>query len=128
MVEIEFQYALTANIEQDLTADLRVNSTVQFSYVDDVVLRSLGTAPDVQKGYGLLEGSIGFSWKQFSLQLFGKNLLDEDYRVNSLPNVLFQGWGNLWTVLVELTASSNVVGNRPLELQPRKVELICISN
>jgi len=101
---------------------------VQFSYVDDVVLRSLGTAPDVQKGYGLLEGTIGFSWKQFSLQLFGKNLLDEDYRVNSLPNVPFQGWGNLRTVLVELTASSNVVGNRPLELQPRKVELICISN
>lgn len=124
----EYTYALTANIEQDLTAGLRVNSTVQFSYVDDVVLRSLGTAPDVQKGYGLLEGSIGFSWKQFSLQLFGKNLLDEDYRVNSLPNVLFQGWGNLRTVLVELTASSNVVGNRPLELQPRKVELICISN
>jgi len=100
----EYTYALTANYEQDITDDLQINSTVQFSYVDDVVLRSLGTSPDVQKGYGLLDGSIGLSWQKFSLQLIGKNLLDKEYRVNSLPNVLFQGWGNPRTVLLELTA------------------------
>jgi len=100
----EYTYALTANFERDLTADVRFNSTVQFSYVDDVVLSSLGPSPDIQEGYGLLDGSIGFSWQQFSLQLIGKNLLDEEYRVASLPNVLFQSWGNPRTVLVEVTA------------------------
>lgn len=97
----DFTYALTANFEEDLTPDLRLNSTVQFSYVDDVVLRTQGIAPDIQKGYGLLDASIGFGWRQFSLQLIGKNLLDQDYRVASLPNVLFQSWGNPRTVLVE---------------------------
>lgn len=100
----EYTYALTANFEQDLTADLRFSSTVQFSYVDDVVLRSQGIAPDIQKGYGLLDGSIGFGWRQISLQLTGKNLLDKEYRVTSLPNVLFQGWGNPRTVLMEVSA------------------------
>jgi outer membrane receptor for ferric coprogen and ferric-rhodotorulic acid len=100
----EYTYALTANFEQDLTADLRFNSTVQFSYVDDVVLRSQGIAPDIQKGYGLLDGSIGFGWRGISLQLIGKNLLDKEYRVTSLPNVLFQGWGNPRTVLMEVSA------------------------
>lgn len=99
----EYTYALTANYERDVSADLRFNSTVVYSYVDDVVLRSQGTAPDIQEGYGLLDASVGLTWKQLSLQLIGKNLLDEEYRVNSLPNVLFQGWGNPRTVLVEAT-------------------------
>ena len=100
----EYTYALTANFERDLTADVAMNSTLQYSYVDDVVLRSLGTEPDIQEGYGLLDASIGFTWKQLSLQLIGKNLLDKEYRNNSLPNVLFQGWGNPRTVLAEVTA------------------------
>jgi len=99
----EYTYALTANYEQDLTDDVRLNSTVVYSYVDDVVLSSLGTMPDIQKGYGLLDGSIGLTWDQVSLQLIGKNLLNKDYRTMSLPSVLFQAWGNPRTVLVEAT-------------------------
>lgn len=100
----DLTYALTANLVRDLSPDLTLDSTVQYSFTDDIALSTLGPLVDVQKGYGLLDASIGLKWKNYRFQLTGRNLTNEVYRQTSLINVLFQSFGNPRTFLFEASA------------------------
>lgn len=100
----EYTYALTGNFVREIAPGVTFDTTVQYSYTDDIVLSTLGPITDVQEGYGLLDASVGLSWRNLRFQLTGKNLTNEDYRETSLMNVLFQSYGNPRTFLAELTA------------------------
>ena len=100
----KYTYALTANFVREIASEVTLSSTVQYAYTDDVVLSTLGQFTDVQKGYGLLDASVGLNWRHLRFQLTGKNLTKQDYRETSLINVLFQSYGNPRTFLAELTA------------------------
>lgn len=101
----EYTYALTGNFVREISPDVTFDSTVQFSYTDDVVLSTLGPIVDVQEGYGLLDASIGLKWRNLRFQLTGKNLTEKNYRQTSLINVLFQSFGNPRTFLFEVAAN-----------------------
>lgn len=101
----EYTYALTGNYVREITPDVTFDSTIQFSYTDDIVLSSLGPIVDVQEGYGLLDASVGLKWRNLRFQLTGKNLTDKNYRQTSLINVLFQSFGNPRTFLFEVGAN-----------------------
>jgi iron complex outermembrane receptor protein len=66
---------------------------VGWSYQASFVLGNFGPLEDVQPGYGLLDGQIGYAWDNFRVSLSGKNLTDTVYRDNSLPTVFFEGYG-----------------------------------
>lgn len=100
----EYTYALTANYVRDISPDVTADATLQYAYTDDLVLSSLGTLVDVQKGYGLLDASIGVNWRNLRFQVTGKNLTKQVYRQTSLINVLFQGFGRPRTFLFEASA------------------------
>lgn len=100
----EYTYALTGNFVREIAPEITLDTTVQFSYTDDVVLSTLGPITDVQDGYGLLDASIGLRWRNLRFQLTGKNLTNKNYRQTSLINVLFQSFGNPRTFLFEVSA------------------------
>lgn len=100
----ELTYAVTANYAREIGPEVTLDSTLQFSYTDDIVLSTLGPIVDVQRGYGLLDASIGVDWRNLRFQLTGKNLTDKNYRQTSLINVLFQSFGTPRTFLAEVTA------------------------
>lgn len=99
----EYTYALGAFYERSVGGRGAVEAALQWSYTDDVVLSSVGSAAHVQDGYGLLNGSIAYRWGDWKVQLIGNNLTDEEYFTTSLPNVLFVGFGNPRTYQVEVT-------------------------
>jgi len=99
----EYTYALTSNYVREISQDVTLDATVQYAYTDDVVLTSLGPFVDTQKGYGLLDASIGLRWQNMRFQLTGKNLTNEVHRQTALINVLFQSFGNPRTFLGEFT-------------------------
>lgn len=90
----KYNYSVTVSHEDDLTSDISVVTNVLWRYQDDVVLDVLGTAGDVEEGYGTLNSSVtlrgrGGWWVSAKAQ----NLFDEHYRTFSFPSVFFQTWG-----------------------------------
>lgn len=98
----EFTYSVALQYDRPI-ADGRLLTNVLYRYTDDFVLASIGNFPDTEKGYGVLDASVGYEWKNLLARVSVKNLLEEEYRYMSLPNVLFQGWGDPRTVTFELT-------------------------
>ena len=76
-----------------------------YNYIDDHGLANGFGVIDVEDGYGLVDASIAYEWGNYTLRLTGRNLTDEDYRINSLPTVYFQGWANRTNWLLELEAT-----------------------
>ena len=74
-----------------------------WSYTDDVALVNLANDTDVQEGFGLLNGSIRYYWGDLELALVGQNLLDEEYKVSSLGNVIFTQHGSPRSYLATVT-------------------------
>lgn len=75
-----------------------------YKWTDKYTFATFGTVADVQPSYGLLDASVSYAWNRYKLTFSGKNLTDKLYRSNSLPSVMFQGWSEPRTWLVELSA------------------------
>ncbi|MEO0500033.1 MAG: TonB-dependent receptor [Pseudomonadota bacterium] len=76
----DVSFYLGADYVRDLTADLSGSIHVGYAFRDDVQF-SLNNNPDtVEDEYGLLDANIRLTWRdRYSVDLFGQNLLDEDY-------------------------------------------------
>jgi iron complex outermembrane receptor protein len=85
-------------------SDSNLTLSAGYARIAHFSLATIGTAPDIQPGYGLLDASARFDWQNYYIQLSGKNLTDTTYRVESLPTVFFQSWGVPRTVEVEVGA------------------------
>lgn len=59
---------------------------------------------DYQSSYGMLDGSISYSWNRYKLIVSGKNLTNKAYRSYSLPSVFYQGWAEPRSFFVEFQA------------------------
>lgn len=85
-------------------SDGSVTVTAGYARIAHFSLGTFGTLQDNQPGYGLVDASITYDWKNYYIELSGKNLGDVAYRVESLPTVFFQNWGAPRTMEVELGA------------------------
>ena len=84
--------------------DATLTLTAGYSRIAKFSLGNFGTAQDYQPGYGLVDASATFNWRNYYIKVSGKNLTNEAYRDQSLPTVFFQGWGAPRTFGVELGA------------------------
>lgn len=98
----EFTYSVALQYDRPI-GDGRLLTHVLYRYTDDFVLANIGNFPDTEEGYGVLDASVGYEWKNLLARVSVKNLLEDEHRYISLPNVLFQGWGDPRTVMFELT-------------------------
>ena len=82
-----------------------INLNVGYVWSDKYVFAYFAGIADYQQAYGLLDASISYSWSRYRLSVNGKNLTNQVYLSNTLPSVLFHGWGDPRTVLGELQVS-----------------------
>ena len=96
------QYTLRGDYTWDVMGGV-ADVNVGYKWSGKYIFATFGTVPDVQKSYGLLDASASYAWQdgRYKITVSGKNLTDELYRSNSLPPVLFQGWSEPRTWLVE---------------------------
>ena len=100
----DYNYAIRAAHRLDLGPG-ELSLSGGYNYIDDHGLANGFGVIDVEDGYGLVDASIAYEWGNYTLRLTGRNLTDEDYRINSLPTVYFQGWANRTNWLLELEAT-----------------------
>jgi iron complex outermembrane receptor protein len=79
-----------------------VDLNVGYKWTDRYVFAYFAGLPDYQSACGLLDASISYTWKRYTVSLSGKNLTNQVYYSNTLPSVFFHGWGDPRTLLGEL--------------------------
>lgn len=105
---INFAPQFTANLGLEYRLPCNAYFRVEYVASGEYFLDEANTAR--QGAYGLLNARIGYDWKQFGIQLFGRNLLDKEYFRNALdmrsavdPNLLVRQAGDPLMVGLALT-------------------------
>lgn len=97
-------FTLRGSYVHALTGEASLTLDAGYSRISHFSLGTFGTAQDYQPGYGLVDASARVDWRNYYIELSGKNLTDKAYRAESLPTVFFQNWGAPRTLEVELGA------------------------
>ena len=106
----KFSFSVGSLMEQEIgsgTGSLRVN----YGWKDDYETALVNNPFSHIDSYGILDASVSYDWKGYSVSVFGRNLTDENYYTHAFPvplNEVLWNFGvprepRVWGV--ELTAS-----------------------
>ncbi len=97
-------FTIRGSYQREIGSDMGLTLNMGYSWISRFSLGTFATLNDIQPGYGLLDASATLDWKNYYIQLSGKNITNQAYRDQSLPTVFFQGWGAPAMVEVEVGA------------------------
>lgn len=80
----KFSFSVNSVMEQDIgpgLASLRLN----YGWKDDYETALVNNPFATIQSYGILDASVNYDWKNYSISVFGRNLTDENYYTHAFP-------------------------------------------
>ena len=100
----DWNYTVSLLYDGQLGNGMGIGGQITWRELDDFALANLGSIPDIEDGYGVLDASLYFQvTENVRLGVFGRNLTDEEYRANALPSVGFQSFARPRTFFGQVT-------------------------